>query len=167
MKSAKTDQINAAEDLSLSKTVELGDTKAKLAADKKDLEDTEKQLAADTSFLEKVKSTCETADADYEARQKVRGEEIQAVSETIGILTDDEAQTAFSKSMSFIQMRLHTRRLSAQDRMRERAAHLLKQAAIKSGSAQLALLASQAKTDAFAEVKKAIDEMMAELKKTQ
>merc|ERR1719375_303647 len=51
--------------------------------------------------------------------------------------------------------------------MRERAAHLLKQAAIKSGSAQLALLASQAKNDAFAEVKKAIDEMMAELKKTQ
>merc|ERR1719515_171487 len=109
-----------------SKTTELADAKDKNAMSKQDKADTEKQLAADTKFLEKVKATCATADADYEARQKARGEEIQAVSETIGILTDDEAQTAFSKSMSFIQMRLHTRRLSAQDRMRERAAHLLK-----------------------------------------
>merc|ERR1719335_1531698 len=38
---------------------------------------------------------------------------------------------------------------------------------MKSGSAQLAQLASSAQQDAFAEVKKAIDEMMAELKKTQ
>merc|ERR1719310_2490746 len=120
MKSAKTDQINAAEDLSLSKTVELGDTKAKLAADKKDLEDTEKQLAADTKFLESVKDTCATADADYEARQKVRGEEIKAVGETIGILTSDEAQTSFSKSGSFIQLSLRTRRMSSSQMKREK-----------------------------------------------
>merc|ERR1719321_1176037 len=57
--------------------------------------------------------------------------------------------------------------MSRADRNRARAAHLLRQAAAKSGSAQLAQLASSAQQDAFAEVKKAIDEMMAELKKTQ
>merc|ERR1719428_762517 len=113
MKKAKTDQITAAEDLSSSKTVELGDTKAKLAADKQDLKDTTAQLEADSKFLENVKATCATADEDYQARLKVRTEEITAVGETIGILTDDEAQTAFSKSgASFIQMSMKTHRLS-------------------------------------------------------
>merc|ERR1719421_906867 len=128
LKSSKTAQINAATSLADSKSVELGDTKAANAQAKQDLVDTEKQLAADTAFLEKVKATCETADADYEARQKVRGEEIQAVSETIGILTDDEAQSAFSKSMSFLQMSSRTRRLSAKERQREQAAKLLRKA---------------------------------------
>merc|ERR1719359_2242221 len=39
MKKAKSDQIKAAEDLSKSKIIELGDTKAALAADKQDLKD--------------------------------------------------------------------------------------------------------------------------------
>merc|ERR1719421_2111252 len=134
LKKSKEEQIKGASDLSASKSMELADAKDKLAASKQELIDTEKQLAADTKFLEKVKSTCATADADYEARQKVRSEEIQAVSETIGILTNDEAQAAFSKSMSFLQMSLRTRRLSKEDQRRARAAHLLRQAAIKTGN---------------------------------
>merc|ERR1719440_1016148 len=133
MKAAKSDQISAAEDLSSSKTIELGDTKAKLSADKKDLTDTEAQLEADTTFLESVKDTCATADADYEARQKVRGEEIKAVGETIGILTSDEAQTSFSKSTTFIQLSLRTRRVSSREMKRQKASRMLKMAAKKSG----------------------------------
>jgi len=169
MKKAKTDQITAAEDLSSDKTVELGDTKAALAAAKQDLEDTNAQLAADTKFLANVKDTCATADADYQARLKVRTEEITAVGETIGILTNDEAQTAFSKSgsASFLQLRSRTHRLSSAELKREKAAHLLRKAAMKSGDAQLAKLASSAKLLDFSEIKKAIDDMMAELKKTQ
>jgi hypothetical protein len=170
MKNAKSDQIKAAEDLTDSKTVELGDTKAKLAADKKDLEDTNAQLAADTKFLENVKDTCATADADYEARLKVRTEEIKAVGETVGILTSDDAQTSFSKSgsaSSFIQLSLRTRRMSSEQMKREKAARLLKAAAKKSGDAQLAKLASSTKLLDFSEIKKAIDDMMAELKTIQ
>jgi len=167
MKDAKTAQIKAAEDLSSSKTVELGDTEAALAAAKQDLEDTTAQLAADTKFLENVKSTCATADADYEARLKVRTEEIKAVSETIGILTDDEAQTAFSKSTSFIQLSARTHRLSSEEQKREKAARMLRNAAMKSGDGQLAKLASSAKLLDFSEIKKAIDDMIAELKTTQ
>merc|ERR1719265_1261352 len=128
MKKAKNEQIKAAEDLSSSKTVELGDTEAKLAADKQDLEDTNAQLAADTKFLENVKDTCATADEDYQARLKVRTEEIKAVGETIGILTSDEAQTAFSKSgsASFIQLSS-----TSEKQQRDKVAHLLKKAALK------------------------------------
>jgi hypothetical protein len=167
MKKAKTDQMKAAEDLSSSKTVELGDTKAQLAKNKQDLKDTEAQLAADTKFLENVKETCATADEDYEARQKVRTEEITAVGETIGILTDDEAQTAFSKSGSFIQLSMRTRRLSSVEQKREKAARMIRLAAMKSGDAQLSKLSSKVKLLDFSEIKKAIDDMMAELKTTQ
>jgi hypothetical protein len=167
MKDAKTAQIKAAEDLSSSKTVELGDTEASLAAAKQDLEDTTAQLAADTTFLENVKSTCATADADYQARLKVRTEEITAVGETIGILTSDEAQTAFSKSTSFIQLSSRTHRLSSEQQKREKAARMLRNAAMKSGDTQLAKLASSSRLLDFSEIKKAIDDMMAELKATQ
>lgn len=169
MKKAKSDQIKAAEDLSKSKTIELGDTKAALAADKQDLKDTTETMAADTKFLENVKATCATADADYTARQKVRTEEITAVGETIGILTDDEAQTAFSKSTSFIQLRM--RRNAGEKQQRNKAAaaagRIMQKAAAKSGDAQLAKLASKTKLLDFTEIKKAIDDMMAELKTTQ
>merc|ERR1719311_2044132 len=167
MKDAKTAQIKAAEDLSSSKTVELGDTEAALAAAKQDLEDTTAQLAADEKFLATVKDTCATADEDYEARLKVRTEEIKAVGETIGILTDDEAQTAFSKSGSFIQLSMRTRRLSSVEQKREKAARMIRLAAMKSGDAQLSKLSSKVKLLDFSEIKKAIDDMMAELKKTQ
>merc|ERR1719440_1818637 len=106
MKAAKSDQISAAEDLSSSKTIELGDTKAKLSADKKDLTDTEAQLEADTTFLESVKDTCATADADYEARQKVRGEEIKAVGETIGMLSSKMKLLDFSEILTAIDAQM-------------------------------------------------------------
>jgi chromosome segregation ATPase len=167
MKKAKTDQMTAAEDLSKSKTIELGETKAKLSMDKEDLKDTEVQLAADTKFLENVKATCATADEDYAARQKVRTEEIKAVGETIGILTDDEAQTAFSKSSSFIQLSMRTRRLSSVEQKREKAVRMIRKAAMKSGDAQLSKLSSKVKLLDFSEIKAAIDEMIGELKTTQ
>merc|ERR1719159_565458 len=167
LKKSKEDQISSASTLAQTKSTELADAKDKNAMSKQDLADTEKQLAADTKFLEKVKSTCATADADYEARQKVRGEEIKAVGETIGILTSDEAQTSFSKSTSFIQLRLRTRRMSSAQMKREKAARLLRQAAMKSGDRQLSMLSSKMKLLDFSEIKKAIDDMIAELKTTQ
>jgi len=167
MKKAKTDQMKAAEGASSQKTVELGDTKAQLAKNKQDLKDTEAMLAADTKFLENVKDTCATADEDYEARQKVRTEEIKAVGETVGILTDDEAQTAFSKSATFIQLSMRTRRMSSDEQKREKAIRMMRTAAMKSGDAQLSKLSSKVKLLDFSEIKKAIDDMMAELKTTQ
>merc|ERR1719160_2210969 len=139
MKEAKDAQIKAAEDLSSSKTVELGDTEAALAAAKQDLEDTTAQLAADTKFLENVKSTCATADADY------------------------EAQTSFSKSTSFIQMRSRTHRMSSEQLKREKLTHLLKKEADKYEFCTSEIKANEkdtaAKTDLKAELEQTIDDL--------
>jgi len=82
------------------------------------------------------------------------------VSETIGILTDDEAQASFSRSGSFIQ-------LSQSTSDRNRAAGMLRETGMKHRSAELLKLATSVQLDGFVEVKSAIDTMIAELKKTQ
>ena len=166
LKNAKDRELKGAIDLSASKSVELADTGSKNAEAKQDLEDTQKQLAADTRFLENVKAKCATADEEYQARLKVRTEEIEAVSQTIGILTNDDAQASFSRS-SFIQMSSRTRRMSSSDRDRAQVARMLRQAGMKSNDAQLLKLASSMQMDGFTEVKAAIDTMINELRKTQ
>jgi chromosome segregation ATPase len=169
MKAAKTKQLNAAQKQAQSKSLELADTMDKNVQSKTDLEDTSNQLAADTKFLEGLKAKCQDADQQYEARQKVRGEEIQAVSETLTILTSDESQAAFSKSSQFIQLSSRTRRIHGTDldARRAKAVQLIKHAAMKSGDSQLSKMAESAQLDAFAKVKESITGMMAELDKMQ
>jgi len=160
MKAAKTKEIAAANDQIESKKVQLGDTEEKYALSVTDKKDTEKALAADIEFLADLQSKCATADAEYQARVKVRTEEMKAVSETVGMLTSEEANDAFTKSMSFIQVK----RVSGS---RKKASDLLKSVGQKFKNPRLVTLSVKMRLDAFAEVKKEIDLMVAELKKTQ
>merc|ERR1719355_151551 len=95
MKEAKTTELAAANSQIESKTVNLGDTEEKFALSTQDKKDTEKALAADTEFLADLQSKCAVADQEYQARVKVRTEEMKAVSETLGMLTSEEANDAF------------------------------------------------------------------------
>merc|ERR1719240_1948035 len=108
MKASKTEEINAATELIDSKKAELAATDEKNAASKEDLEDTTATVAADTKFLAELKDKCDTATADYNARSKVRNEEIKAVSEAMEILNGDDAKDLLLK---FTQIS-STRRLS-------------------------------------------------------
>merc|ERR1719281_2231225 len=109
LKEAKEAEIAAMTKQVQDKNVEMADSNEKNAETKTDLEDTKAQLAADTKFLANVKDMCATADADYAARSKVQGEEISAVGEAIGILTEDESKDAFGASghSGFIQISAH------------------------------------------------------------
>merc|ERR550537_1822050 len=128
MKEAKTKEIAAANDQIESKTVNLGDTEEKFAMSTQDKKDTEKAVAADTEFLADLKDKCAVADAEYQARVKVRTEEQQALSETLEILTNDEANDAFTKSMTFVQKRAFTKlagnRVKAADYLKKAGKHL-------------------------------------------
>merc|ERR1719321_965714 len=97
----KKKEINAAKELIDAKFTELAETDEKNALSKKDLEDTSTALDADTKFLEDLKPKCESAESEYMVRSKTRNQEIQAVSETIGILTDDDAKDLLLK---FVQV---------------------------------------------------------------
>jgi predicted RNase H-like nuclease (RuvC/YqgF family) len=158
LKAAKEDEIAAGQTQIDTKTKELADTDAKLSQAKEDLEDTKASLAADEEFLLMLKEKCAQTDAEFEERTKTRAAEIEACSKALAFLSSDEAHDLFSKSFNFIQQES-----SKMSERRNKASNLLKAAAQKMKSPVLAALSQRVKLDAFEKVKKAIDDMIAQL----
>merc|ERR1719145_284519 len=82
---------------------ELATAKNNLAHAKEDLALEVAALDETQVFLANLKATCADADSNFAARKKTRMDEIQAVSETIAILMQDEARDTISDTYSFLQ----------------------------------------------------------------
>merc|ERR1719207_488087 len=61
-----------------------------IAQTEDDLEDTEAEVAETEKFLGDLASQCAAKKAEWSERQKMRAEEVAAISEAIGILNDDD-----------------------------------------------------------------------------
>merc|ERR1719181_2341404 len=155
-------EIAAATDLRDKKVQELAKTDEDLAAAKIDLDDTRGKLSADEQFLMMLKEKCQLTDQEWEARQKTRQLEMEAVSKALAILSGDDAHHTFTRTFNpeFLQKEGESHRV-----MRSKAAELLKAVAAKVGSPRLSALAARVRLDAFTRVKKAIDDMIAQLLK--
>jgi len=164
LKAAKTSEIAAGEKLIKEKTAQLSRTKVANAEAKEDLEDTENALSADQAFLVDLKERCSVSDKEWEERSKVRSKEISAVTEAIGILTDEDAHDLFHKSLSFLQLSSTRRVVTKVQRAREAASRILLRQGQKTGNKALVQLAASARLDGFAAVTKDIEGMIADLK---
>lgn len=164
---SKTREMATTEEQREDKREILATTEQKLADAKEDLEDTNNELSQHEKFLVSIKTTCKEADGTWETRRKARLEEIQVVGETIAFLTSDEAKDTFSRTFSHTSFIQTSSRMRLAKGSRTRAAKLLSDAAAKSNNPQLSILATQAEFDAFARVKKVMDEMVAKLKLQQ
>merc|ERR1719160_549359 len=162
LKAAKEGEIAAGQEQVDTKTQELATTDEKLAMSKQDLEDTKAGLTEDEQFLMMLKETCQGADHEYEERQKTRAMEIEAVSKALSFLTSDEARELFSKT--FNPALLQKKSTKTSQRVAE-ASKLLSGIAKKHNNPRLMTLAMNVKLDAFTKVKKAIDDMIAQLLK--
>jgi len=160
LKAAKTDEITAGQDQIDVKTQELATTDEKLAESKESLEDTKNSLSADEEFLMMLKEKCSTTDAEWEERQKTRQLEMEACSKALAVLSSDDAHDLFTKTFNpaFIQAESTVR----SDR-RSKAATVLASMAKKLNSPRLSAIATRVRLDAFTKVKKAIDDMVAQL----
>merc|ERR1719321_1217521 len=158
LKAAKEMEIKAGEDQKDTKTQELANTDSKLSQAKLDLEDTRNSLTADQKFLMNLKETCQQTDTEWEERQKTRQEEIQACSQALAILSNDDAHDTFTKTFNFVQLAEHSDR-------RDAAAQLLRKTARQLNDPTLLTLASKVRMDVFAKVQAAIDGMIEELLK--
>jgi len=166
LRSAKTMEIEAGEKMEEQKEDELATTANALAEAKEDLGQEKALLAENQAFLKNMKETCAEADENWERRKKARRMEMEAVAETIEILTEDEAKDAAAGTYSLVQLSSSRRAESAQARgQRRAAAALLKRAALQTHSPQLSMLATAVELDAFEKVKKAIDDMIVMLKR--
>eukprot|EP00451_Oxyrrhis_marina_P007066 CAMPEP_0204304590 /NCGR_PEP_ID=MMETSP0468-20130131/84490_1 /ASSEMBLY_ACC=CAM_ASM_000383 /TAXON_ID=2969 /ORGANISM="Oxyrrhis marina" /LENGTH=665 /DNA_ID=CAMNT_0051283915 /DNA_START=68 /DNA_END=2065 /DNA_ORIENTATION=+ len=164
MKFSKTEENDAGKKAIATKKQELATTREKLENNKEDLDDTRAALSADTKFLSDLKLRCQSTDKEYSDRVAERQTEISAVSDAISMLTDDDNVETMTRAMNFLQTASQSSR-AQKAAVRGRAATLLLQVAAKTGNRLIAALAAEVETDVFAKVKKAIDDMTAQLKK--
>merc|ERR1719410_2127930 len=160
LKAAKEAEIAAGQAQIDTKTAELADTDEKNAQAKEDIEDTKKSLSADEQFLMMLKEKCSMTDKEWEERQKTRQLEMEAVSKALAVLSGDDAHDLFTRTFNpaFLQT-------AATMMNRQRASEILSQVARKFNNPRLAALAYSVRLDAFTRVKKAIDDMVAQLLK--
>merc|ERR1719456_1796594 len=101
-------------------------------------------------------------DQEWEERQKTRQLEMEAVSKALAILSSDDAHDLFTRTFNPALLQAGSAVNSAR---RTKAAELLSAAAQKVQSPRLASIAMRVRLDAFTRVKKAIDDMIAQLLK--
>jgi len=147
--------------------------KAKALQGKADSEgslvDTTGTRDADTTYVTDLKATCETKATDFDTRQKLRGEEIEAIKKAIEIISsgavsgaaDKQLPTllqAKAKATSLAQLRSE-KNLSPQ----EKAAHFIQKKASQLNSRVLTALVAHLASDPFNKIKKMIKDLITRL----
>merc|ERR1719480_177083 len=107
-----------------------------------------------------LKEKCQMTDKEWEECQKTRQLEMEAVSKALAVLSGDDAHDLFTRTFNpaFLQT-------AATMMNRQRASEILSQVARKFNNPRLAALAYSVRLNAFTRVKKAIDDMVAQLLK--
>merc|ERR1719230_2322470 len=101
-------------------------------------------------------------DQEWEERQKTRQLEMEAVSKALAILSSDDAHDLFTRTFNPALLQTGAQVNAA---VRTKAAELLSAKAKQLQSPRLAHIAMRVRLDAFTRVKKAIDDMIAQLLK--
>merc|ERR1719343_155459 len=107
-----------------------------------------------------LKEKCSMTDKEWEERQKTRQLEMEAVSKALAVLSGDDAHDLFTRTFNPALLQV-----DRQDSRRLQASKLLSDVAKKLNNPKLSNLAYRVRLDAFTRVKKAIDDMIAQLLK--
>jgi hypothetical protein len=99
LKGSKEQEIAVASKAIETKQVRAGELAVALVQTKDDLEDTEKEAVDTEKFAAELSSQCGTKEKEWAEREKLRNEEITAISEAIAILNDDDALDVFKKAV--------------------------------------------------------------------
>lgn len=162
LQTAKSEEIETSAGQIRVKEKEKATVDEKLAHDKRDKTESEKALKEDQDFLQSVKQKCANNDAEWDARQKSCREEVKAIGQATQVLTDGRDKLE-KKGLIFLQQdqRSHPlRSAESSDALSNffRVTH-------RFNDPHLSALALRARVDSLAEVFKAIDDMISELKK--
>jgi len=167
---SKTSEIAAAGQAVESKTVRGGETAVSLTQAKADVENTQEALEEDKKFKATLAKSCSTKQQEWDARQKIRTEEIMAISETIEMLNGDDALDLFKKTMpspggALLQFSVNTQaKGKALSLLRSLISHDLKHSA----QLKMVMLALKSRNaGGFDKVVQMIDGMIAVLAKEQ
>jgi len=174
MSAAKTAEIVSATEQKEEKEAKLADIIKKAADSAEDLEATKETLTADQAILVDLDENCSTQQKEYDGRTKARNDELEALGQTLKILTGDEARDLFGKTISFIQVgsvgtggkgvsTLNAVQSAAVDTAMKHIIHTAR----KHKDWSFAALAIRVRLDPFTKIIATMDKMMAGLKKQQ
>jgi chromosome segregation ATPase len=164
LRAAKLAEIKAATKQKKQKEQQLADLLYKASKAKENKEKAEAAIEEDQKFLATMEKNCKDEEVAYQERLKVRTLEIKALSETLKILTDDDARELYDKTMSLLQVDAsQTSKAAALQRSVEHIAEVAR----RNGNTALAALAVRMQLDAFTKVKEMMDKMLAQLQKQQ
>jgi len=161
---AKSKQVSALGAEIERKTTRTGELQVDIVNMKNELTQTEAALVEDKQFAADLDKNCGSKTAEWDEREKTRGEELVAIHDTIKILNDDDALELFKKTLpspSLLQLK------AGIAQRRQKALAALRNP--RRGRAELdfvALALSGRKVD-FSKVIKMIDDMVALLKNEQ
>jgi len=172
---AKTKEVDALTAQIEKEQTRIGDLGIEIAGMENDLEDTQQSLGEDKKFIDELAKNCKKKEKEWAGIQKMRQEELVALTDTIKILNDDDALELFKKTLpssasSFMQIQVRASTSRALALRAIQSAKLLASRAKQLPSRpelDLIALAIRGKKVGFEKVIGLIDEMVANLKKEQ
>merc|ERR1719456_1981662 len=166
---SKKSEIEAAGKAIETKSARVGTVAVEVVQAKADVEKTTDAVAEDVEFKANLKKNCATKQKEWDERQKIRAEEIKAISETIEMLNSDDALELFKKTLPASASLIQT---SATTRSQMRRALSIVEQAMGSDKAhsvnrRLILAALKSGTGGFEKVNTMIDGMNEVLEEEQ
>ncbi|CAD7934759.1 unnamed protein product [Amoebophrya sp. A120] len=137
---------------------------------KKELTTEEQSMADDKKYLAEIVGDCKQKTTDYEARQKSREEELEAIAQAISIMSSPEVQTGSghldeAQSLgSFLQL---SAKKAGNDDSDNKLTNFLRSRGAKLHSKILMELAESAEADPFVKIRKMIQELINKLKEEE
>jgi chromosome segregation ATPase len=164
LSAAKLKEIDALTASIESKTARSGELAVKHAEMMNDLDDTREDLEESKKFLADLDVNCANKKKEWSAYQKMQGEELLALADTIKVLNDDDALELFKKTLpgssaSFMQLTVSSKS------MQQTALAILSQ--VSSPRVDLLEVALRGGKQGFGKIIKMIDALTVELKKAQ
>jgi len=159
--------IEAAEDTIALKVEQKAKSLQNSATMAGDLEDVTTTLADDKKYHSEMSATCKQKDTDFQDRQKLRTEEIQALEKAIEVLSDGKVVDSSEKYLTLMQKHnvalVQFGSADHQPDVQMRVADFLRLQGARINSGMLSAMAVRASEDPFAKVKKMIKDLIVRL----
>jgi chromosome segregation ATPase len=130
-----------------------------------ELKDTTASRDEDQKYLDDTVSGCEQKSSDFEARQKLRAGELEAIKKAIEIISGQAVSGSADKHLPALMQRASAQllRASTAAKSQDEVAEFLAHKATELNSKMLSMLAEHAAADPFVKVRKMIKDMIIRL----
>jgi len=162
-----TDGIEQLTETRNKKAVDLKEKQTASGQAKSDLADTRATVASDSAYVEEMLTMCAEKTSSFEARQKMRAEEIEAIDKAAEIIggeavsgSSDKHLPALVQASALVQLRSASNQKKNSQAL---ASQFLDMQAKRLSSKLLASMAQKVSADPFVKIKKMIEDMVAKL----